>query len=35
MFRQNLHAHSTYDDGKSTVRQMIDASTPLKKRSIS
>ena len=26
MFRQNLHAHSTYDDGKSTVRQMIDAS---------
>ena len=26
MFRQNLHAHSTYDDGKSTLREMIDAS---------
>ena len=26
MFRQNLHAHSTYDDGKSTVREMVEAS---------
>lgn len=26
MFRQNLHAHSTYDDGKSTIREMIEAS---------
>ena len=26
MFRQNLHAHSTYDDGKSTLREMIEAS---------
>lgn len=26
MFRQNLHAHSTYDDGKATPRGMIDAS---------
>ena len=26
MFRQNLHAHSTYDDGKATLRGMIEAS---------
>lgn len=26
MFFQNLHAHSTYDDGKSTLREMILAS---------
>ena len=26
MFRQNLHAHSTYDDGKATLREMIEAS---------
>ena len=26
MFRQNLHAHSRYDDGKSTIREMIEAS---------
>lgn len=26
MFFQNLHAHSTYDDGKSTLREMIEAS---------
>lgn len=26
MFRQNLHAHSTYDDGKNTLREMIEAS---------
>ena len=26
MFRQNLHAHSTYDDGKATPREMIEAS---------
>ena len=26
MFYQNLHAHSTYDDGKSTPREMIEAS---------
>lgn len=26
MFFQNLHAHSTYDDGKSTLREMIAAS---------
>lgn len=26
MFRQNLHAHSTYDDGKSTLRAMVEAS---------
>ena len=26
MFRQNLHAHSTYDDGKSTLQEMIEAS---------
>lgn len=26
MFRQNLHAHSTYDDGKSTLREMIETS---------
>ena len=26
MFRQNLHAHSTYDDGKATIREMIEAS---------
>lgn len=26
MFRQNLHTHSTYDDGRSTLREMIEAS---------
>lgn len=26
MFCQNLHAHSTYDDGKSTIREMVMAS---------
>ena len=26
MFFQNLHAHSTYDDGKSTLREMVEAS---------
>ena len=26
MFKQNLHAHSTYDDGKSTLRAMVEAS---------
>jgi len=26
MFRQNLHAHSNYDDGRSTIREMIEAS---------
>lgn len=26
MFSQNLHAHSTYDDGKSTMREMVEAS---------
>ena len=26
MFRQNLHAHSTYDDGRASLRGMIEAS---------
>lgn len=34
MFYQNLHAHSTYDDGKATLREMIEASMAAGLRSV-